>query len=188
MKIKRKPVMAARSRKRDERLFSSTRSSKRLVTASEDAGESEEIYYDVCINDNPSGNPVYDLDEAIRIAKEYAEDPDYAEDEITVRMAHYTVDQSGDIDTPYDDDMDVMWNSNDAIYESTQIMAADGADGYEDLALSLGDAIKRLASDEDHLNNFVSYLTQHFPEWLNKYANTPEGLVSEFTEFANMNF
>ena len=97
-------------------------------------------------------------------------------------------DSSGEIIDWYDDNGDVMWNSNDAIYESTQIMAADDVNGYEDLALSLGDAIKKLASDEDHLNNFISYLTQHFPEWLQKYANTPEGLVSEFREFANMNF
>lgn len=59
---------------------------------------------------------------------------------------------------------------------------------YEDLALRLGDAIKKLAADEDHLNNFISYLTSHFPEWLRKYANTPEDLVSEFHEFANMRF
>lgn len=75
-----------------------------------------------------------------------------------------------------------------SVHSSTDIEAADSYNQYEDLAIEFGEAIQKLASDEDHLNNFISYLTQHFPEWLQKFANTPEGLVSEFREFANMNF
>lgn len=58
----------------------------------------------------------------------------------------------------------------------------------EQLAMQLASAIEKLASDPEHLNNFVSYLTAHFPVWIEKFANTPEGLVNEFTEFANMEF
>lgn len=58
----------------------------------------------------------------------------------------------------------------------------------EQNALELQAAIIALANSPEHLNNFVSYLTAHFPEWIEKYANTPEGLVNEFTEFANMEF
>ena len=97
-------------------------------------------------------------------------------------------DARGEVIDYFDDNGAVVWSSNDAIYDSTKITCASDANGYEDLAIALGDAIKKLAADEDHLNNFLSYLTQHFPEWLRKYANTPEGRVSEFREFANMNF
>ena len=148
----------------------------------------EEIFYDICINDNHNGNYYEREEDAIEIANQYAADPTYADDEITVVLEHYMTNARGEIIDYFDDNGAVVWSSNDAIYDSTKITCAADANGYEDLALALGDAIKRLAADEDHLNNFLSYLTQHFPEWLRKYANTPEGLVSEFREFANMNF
>lgn len=47
-------------------------------------------------------------------------------------------------------------------------------------------AIKTIAAKEENLNNFESYLSRHFPAWLEKYANTPEGLVYEFRSFAEM--
>ena len=148
----------------------------------------EEIFYDICINDNHNGNYYEREEDAIEIANQYAADPAYADDEITVVLEHYMTNARGEIIDYFDDNGAVVWSSNDAIYDSTNITCAADANGYEDLALALGDAIKKLAADEDHLNNFLSYLTQHFPEWLRKYANTPEGLVSEFREFANMNF
>lgn len=58
----------------------------------------------------------------------------------------------------------------------------------EQNALELQAAIIALANSPEHMSNFVSYLTTHFPEWLEKYANTPEGLANEFAEFANMKF
>ena len=67
-------------------------------------------------------------------------------------------------------------------------ITASAESNYEDLAMQLGEAIQKLANNEDALFNFESYLTQHFPEWCRKYANTPEGLVSEFREFANIVF
>ena len=148
----------------------------------------EEIFYDICINDNHNGNYYEREEDAIEIANQYAADPAYADDEITVVLEHYMTNARGEIIDYFDDNGAVVWSSNDAIYDSTKITCASDANGYEDLALAFGDAIKKLAADEDHLNNFLSYLTQHFPEWLRKYANTPEGLVSEFREFANMNF
>lgn len=47
-------------------------------------------------------------------------------------------------------------------------------------------AIKKLASNEDNLNNLESYLSHHFDVWMEKFANTPEGLASELKQFAEM--
>ena len=58
----------------------------------------------------------------------------------------------------------------------------------EQLAVELIAAIKKIADPNnfDALNNFECYLGHHFDEWCKKYANTPDGLVSEFKAFANM--
>lgn len=48
------------------------------------------------------------------------------------------------------------------------------------------EAIRTLASKPDNLDNLENYLSHHFPVWLEKYANTPEGLTAEMREFANM--
>ena len=56
----------------------------------------------------------------------------------------------------------------------------------EELAKMFVESIKELASKEDNLNNFESYLSQHFNVWFVKYANTPEGLISEIKSFATM--
>ena len=47
-------------------------------------------------------------------------------------------------------------------------------------------AIKTLASKPNNLDNFESYLSQHFYQWLEKFANTPEAITFELTSFANM--
>lgn len=47
-------------------------------------------------------------------------------------------------------------------------------------------AIKELASKPQNLENLESYLSQHFPEWLKKYAHTPEDIAAELKEFASM--
>lgn len=57
---------------------------------------------------------------------------------------------------------------------------------YEHLALQFVETIEALAAKPDNLNNLASYLTYHFPEWLEKYASTPTDLVCELREFANM--
>ena len=48
------------------------------------------------------------------------------------------------------------------------------------------ESIKELASKEDNLYNLECYLSQHFNAWFIKYANTPEGLISEIKSFATM--
>ena len=47
-------------------------------------------------------------------------------------------------------------------------------------------AIKDLASKPENLENLNSYLSFHFSTWLNKWANTPEGLSEELKMFAEM--
>lgn len=59
---------------------------------------------------------------------------------------------------------------------------------YEKEALQVAEAIQKLAEKTDNMNNFVSYLTYHFPAWLEKFANTPENIAFELREFANMEF
>ena len=59
---------------------------------------------------------------------------------------------------------------------------------YESLASRFCKAIKTIAEKPENLANMESYLTYHFPEWLERFANTPEDLTSEMYEFANMEF
>lgn len=47
-------------------------------------------------------------------------------------------------------------------------------------------AIKTIASKPENLDNLESYLSYHFAEWLEKFANTPEGIAAEMREFAEM--
>lgn len=47
-------------------------------------------------------------------------------------------------------------------------------------------AIKAIASKEENLENLESYLSYHFETWLQKYANTPEGLTYELRAFIEM--
>ena len=47
-------------------------------------------------------------------------------------------------------------------------------------------AIKEIARKTENLNNLESYLSHHFDVWLEKFAYTPEGLVSEMKSFAEM--
>lgn len=47
-------------------------------------------------------------------------------------------------------------------------------------------AIKTLASKPENLENLESYLSCHFPEWIEKFATTPEDIAAELSQFANM--
>lgn len=47
-------------------------------------------------------------------------------------------------------------------------------------------AIQTIAAKPENLDNFETYLSHHFPEWLEKFANTPEGITSEMKSFAEM--
>lgn len=46
------------------------------------------------------------------------------------------------------------------------------------------EAIRTIAAKPDNLDNLESYLSHHFSEWLQKWANTPENIVSELRNFA----
>lgn len=59
---------------------------------------------------------------------------------------------------------------------------------HEKEALQVMEAIRKLAEKPENLNNLISYLTYHFPVWLEKFANTPEALACELCEFADMKF
>ena len=48
------------------------------------------------------------------------------------------------------------------------------------------EAIKRLAENPQNLENLQSYLEQHFPLWLKRYANTPEDMAAEMLSFADV--
>lgn len=56
---------------------------------------------------------------------------------------------------------------------------------YEAVAIQFIEAIKTIADKPENLANLETYLSYHFAEWLQKYANTPEALACEMQEFAN---
>ena len=47
-------------------------------------------------------------------------------------------------------------------------------------------AIRELANKPENLQNLESYLEWHFKTWLEKYANTPDGIAAEMESFAQM--
>lgn len=47
-------------------------------------------------------------------------------------------------------------------------------------------AIEKLAQNPENLANLENYLSCHFDVWMEKFANTPEGLATEMKHFANM--
>ena len=49
-------------------------------------------------------------------------------------------------------------------------------------------AIKIIANKPENLDNLESYLSYHFTEWLEKYANTPDNIAAEMREFAEIDF
>ena len=57
---------------------------------------------------------------------------------------------------------------------------------YSIIAGEFINTIKTLAKKENNLENLELYLTYHFPEWLEKFASTPGGIVSELKHFAEM--
>ena len=49
-------------------------------------------------------------------------------------------------------------------------------------------AIKTISNKPENLDNLESYLSYHFAEWLEKYANTPEDMAAEMREFSELEF
>lgn len=56
----------------------------------------------------------------------------------------------------------------------------------EQIAHQFIEAIKTIAEKPQNLENLESYLSNHFVEWMNKYANTPENITAELESFADM--
>lgn len=48
------------------------------------------------------------------------------------------------------------------------------------------EAVKTIAAKPENLDNLECYLSHHFPEWMEKFANTPEKLAAELKHFAEM--
>ena len=57
---------------------------------------------------------------------------------------------------------------------------------YEELAHEFCAAIKKLASNEDAINNMESYLSYHFESWMKKWAYDPDSITGELANFAKM--
>lgn len=57
---------------------------------------------------------------------------------------------------------------------------------YEKEAAQFCEYIRTLASKPDNLDNLQSYLSEHFEDWLKKYAYDPQNMAAEMREFANM--
>jgi regulator of RNase E activity RraB len=57
---------------------------------------------------------------------------------------------------------------------------------YEKEAKIFVDAIKKLGENENALFNFESYLSMHFGNWLERFANNPEALAYEMKSFSEM--
>ena len=57
---------------------------------------------------------------------------------------------------------------------------------HERTAAQFVNAIKTIAEKPDNLDNLESYLSHHFAEWLEKFANTPETITAEIRAFAEM--
>ena len=57
---------------------------------------------------------------------------------------------------------------------------------YEQTAKQFCEALRTIAGKPENLENLESYLSYHFAEWMNKYANTPENITAELKSFADM--
>lgn len=57
---------------------------------------------------------------------------------------------------------------------------------HEQTAKQFCEALRTIAGKPENLDNLESYLSYHFAEWMNKYANTPENITAELKSFADM--
>lgn len=57
---------------------------------------------------------------------------------------------------------------------------------YENEAKEFCNAIRKLAEDNEALDNFEMYLSLQFDIWLKKWGNTPENITAELVNFANI--
>lgn len=57
---------------------------------------------------------------------------------------------------------------------------------HEEEAKTMKKAIVTMANNEESLDNFINYLSCHFDEWIEKYANCSEKMASEFKRFSEI--
>ena len=57
---------------------------------------------------------------------------------------------------------------------------------YEEEAKTMKNAIVTMANNDEALDNFINYLSCHFDEWIEKYANCSENMASEFKRFSEI--
>ena len=57
---------------------------------------------------------------------------------------------------------------------------------HEQTAKQFCEALQTIAGKPENLENLENYLSYHFAEWMNKYANTPENISAELKNFADM--
>ena len=57
---------------------------------------------------------------------------------------------------------------------------------HEQTAKQFCEALRAIAGKPENLKNLESYLSYHFAEWKNKYANTPENITAELKSFADL--
>ena len=57
---------------------------------------------------------------------------------------------------------------------------------YEKEAAQFCDAIRKLAEKPENLQNLECYLSHHFGEWMEKWANDPAWIARELKDFADM--
>ena len=57
---------------------------------------------------------------------------------------------------------------------------------YIEQAATVADAILEMASNPSSLENFESYLSYCFGEWLEKFAYDPDNMACELKEFAKI--
>lgn len=57
---------------------------------------------------------------------------------------------------------------------------------YEKESEIFVNAIRKLSINPENMENLESYLSRHFKAWLEKYADTPEGIAGEMKAFAEM--
>ena len=56
-------------------------------------------------------------------------------------------------------------------------------ENWEAEAHAFIESIKSIAASEDSCERLEAYLSHHFDKWLEKFASTPEGIVSEMDSF-----
>lgn len=57
---------------------------------------------------------------------------------------------------------------------------------HEHTAKQFCEALRTIAGKPENLDNLECYLSHHFPEWLAKFANTPEGISAELQQFSEI--